>query len=487
MGMEGAGRRQGPRWVGEAPKVPSLQFWVPTAAMSRAGPGARARRPKKPHYIPRPWGKPYNYKCFQCPFTCLEKSHLYNHMKYSLCKDSRSLLLDAPTRRPSAPASPGLTASSVLSLHCCTEDPKTKPQGAPGTLPPAARTTQREPWKPGPSRGPGGVATGGAGPCYPPPTLGEPPEPRSLHLSLLGVGGPLGPGLLSCLAPSLAAAAHLPFLPPAPQPPQRLAPAPRLYYPLFLEHSPGLPAGRAALAQPPMVPKGTPGSLGAGLLAGPMAGLGGPWACGSPGDLGQGGDLEQAAEGPLKKEPALGSRLELPKAPSNAAEWGSHSSRPSGAARMLWPEDEEPASPGSAVGRVSEELLRALGGCAQVERRLGQLGQIRRELLAIHQALEQAVRPPDTPLDLSMKRVPTQGPAGPMRHQGQPEPPGALLPGDPEPGTGHTTKCEADSSVQPPGAPFCILSPGSPLQVPEGVGWDPRGRTRPTEPLGAEV
>ncbi|CAM9394216.1 unnamed protein product [Lampetra planeri] len=47
--------------------------------------------PKKPHYIPRPCGKPYNYKCFQCPFTCMAKSHLYNHMKYSLCKYSVSV------------------------------------------------------------------------------------------------------------------------------------------------------------------------------------------------------------------------------------------------------------------------------------------------------------------------------------------------------------------------------------------------------------
>ncbi|XP_029433108.1 proline-rich protein 35 [Rhinatrema bivittatum] len=55
----------------------------------------KQRKPKKPHYIPRPWGKPYNYKCFQCPFTCMEKSHLYNHMKYSLCKNSLSLLIES--------------------------------------------------------------------------------------------------------------------------------------------------------------------------------------------------------------------------------------------------------------------------------------------------------------------------------------------------------------------------------------------------------
>ncbi|KAK3511858.1 hypothetical protein QTP70_026875 [Hemibagrus guttatus] len=50
------------------------------------------RKPKKPHYIPRPPGKPYKYQCFQCPFTCNIKSHLFNHMKYNLCKNSISLV-----------------------------------------------------------------------------------------------------------------------------------------------------------------------------------------------------------------------------------------------------------------------------------------------------------------------------------------------------------------------------------------------------------
>uniref|UniRef100_A0A8C4NK88 Zinc finger protein 750-like zinc finger domain-containing protein n=1 Tax=Eptatretus burgeri TaxID=7764 RepID=A0A8C4NK88_EPTBU len=64
---------------------------------TREGPRmqGKPKKPKKPHYIPRPQGKPYNFKCFQCPFTCLEKSHLYNHMKYSLCKDSLSLVGEA--------------------------------------------------------------------------------------------------------------------------------------------------------------------------------------------------------------------------------------------------------------------------------------------------------------------------------------------------------------------------------------------------------
>lgn len=53
---------------------------------------AQERKPKRPHYIPRPPGKPYKYHCFQCPFTCNEKSHLFNHMKYNLCKNSISLV-----------------------------------------------------------------------------------------------------------------------------------------------------------------------------------------------------------------------------------------------------------------------------------------------------------------------------------------------------------------------------------------------------------
>lgn len=51
----------------------------------------KERKPKKPHYIPRPAGKPFRYQCFQCPFTCNQKSHLFNHMKYNLCDVSVSV------------------------------------------------------------------------------------------------------------------------------------------------------------------------------------------------------------------------------------------------------------------------------------------------------------------------------------------------------------------------------------------------------------
>ncbi|XP_004861108.1 zinc finger protein 750 [Heterocephalus glaber] len=62
----------------------------------------KERKPKKPHYIPRPPGKPFKYKCFQCPFTCNEKSHLFNHMKYGLCKNSITLVSEQD-RAPKGP------------------------------------------------------------------------------------------------------------------------------------------------------------------------------------------------------------------------------------------------------------------------------------------------------------------------------------------------------------------------------------------------
>ncbi|KAF6269357.1 zinc finger protein 750 [Rhinolophus ferrumequinum] len=67
----------------------------------------KERKPKKPHYIPRPPGKPFKYKCFQCPFTCNEKSHLFNHMKYGLCKNSITLVSEQD-RVPKCPKSNSL-------------------------------------------------------------------------------------------------------------------------------------------------------------------------------------------------------------------------------------------------------------------------------------------------------------------------------------------------------------------------------------------
>ncbi|XP_007957970.1 zinc finger protein 750 [Orycteropus afer afer] len=86
----------------------------------------KERKPKKPHYIPRPPGKPFKYKCFQCPFTCNEKSHLFNHMKYGLCKNSITLVSEQD-RTPKCPR-----PSSV--------DPKPVSQPGAAARPAASRT-----------------------------------------------------------------------------------------------------------------------------------------------------------------------------------------------------------------------------------------------------------------------------------------------------------------------------------------------------------
>ncbi|XP_066134472.1 proline-rich protein 35 [Saccopteryx bilineata] len=549
------------------------------AGSCRLGSGARARarKPKKPHYIPRPWGKPYNYKCFQCPFTCLEKSHLYNHMKYSLCKDSLSLLLDSPdwacrrapaTSRPlepttdcpsdpadpdrrsrgaqvpDTPATPDLVVTDVLSLHRRVGGPKPEAEGSPGTPPPVAKDAQKgvglggllaESWKPGLGRGPRSMVMADSGtagpessaPCYPPPTASDFPEAQSLQLSLLGVNYPLAPSLFSYLGPSLATAAHMPFLgsaspllPPASafpalQPPERPTPVPRLYYPLLLEHSLGLQASKPAPAKPPAPPKGSPGTLAPRLLKLPVPGLSGPWPCGTSRDPGQEGGLELAAQNDPKRKLPLGSRLEPLKAPSSMANFGSQNSLRTGPSMILWPEDKEPGDPKTlsplsslrqqpsslvlgGPGHVCEDLTQALSDYVRVEQRLGQLaparglaprplreqlGKIRRELFTIHQVLEQAVRPPDAPLDLSVKRVPSKVPEVSSGAWGQPELGSILARGPPEsprvlgstaaePFSGHTTKCEADSSVPPPALP--LPAPDDPVLP--GSGWGPRGR-----------
>ncbi|XP_048222176.1 zinc finger protein 750 [Perognathus longimembris pacificus] len=86
----------------------------------------KERKPKKPHYIPRPPGKPFKYKCFQCPFTCNEKSHLFNHMKYGLCKNSITLVSEQD-RVPKCPKSNSL-------------DPKQTHQPEPTTKPASSKS-----------------------------------------------------------------------------------------------------------------------------------------------------------------------------------------------------------------------------------------------------------------------------------------------------------------------------------------------------------
>lgn len=161
------------------------------------------------------------------------------------------------------------------------------------------------------------------------------------------------------------------------------------------------------------------------------------------------------------------------------------------------------------------DLTRALGDCARVEQRLGQLapagglaprplreqlGKIRRELLTIHQALARATQPSDTPLDLSVKRAPAKGHEVPAGLWAQPEQGPTLARGTPEPHsllaaqplTSHTTKCEADSSVPPPALP---LQASEDPVIPSSWGahggaggsWPPEAIPGLQSPPGAEV
>ncbi|NWH72979.1 PRR35 protein, partial [Piaya cayana] len=231
----------------------------------------KERKPKKPHYIPRPWGKPYNYKCFQCPFTCMEKSHLYNHMKYSLCKNSLSLLIESdwPYKKGNLlhPELRLLHATETSRLRGQQDESETCDSSATsgGSVEPDFIITDvfslknhvvksREMASPDLDAKPkhckvpkkclasGGilmeqwklVANGQRRntpevsppctdsniiPCYPPPAYGDYHEPQGLNLSLLGINYPLNPSLFSYLSPTMANSAtthpplaQLPFL-----------------------------------------------------------------------------------------------------------------------------------------------------------------------------------------------------------------------------------------------------------------------------------
>ncbi|NXF84831.1 PRR35 protein, partial [Eubucco bourcierii] len=231
----------------------------------------KERKPKKPHYIPRPWGKPYNYKCFQCPFTCMEKSHLYNHMKYSLCKNSLSLLIESdwPYKKGNllhpelrllhaaegsrlrgqrdqqdacdsaatlaGAVEPDFIITDVFSLknhvlksrETTSPDLDAKPKHC--KVPKkclASSGILMEQWKlvaNGQRRNTPEVSPpctdGNIIPCYPPPAYSDYHEPQGLNLSLLGINYPLNPSLFSYLSPTMANSttthphlAQLPFL-----------------------------------------------------------------------------------------------------------------------------------------------------------------------------------------------------------------------------------------------------------------------------------
>ncbi|XP_043106480.1 uncharacterized protein LOC122352823 isoform X2 [Puntigrus tetrazona] len=101
----------------------------------------KERKPKKPHYVPRPPGKPFRYQCFQCPFTCNQKSHLFNHMKYNLCHVSVSVSSGSAPEDPGDPA-PSPDVCQETSPPVC--KPEVVRPRVPGLLwrPPAALQTQ---------------------------------------------------------------------------------------------------------------------------------------------------------------------------------------------------------------------------------------------------------------------------------------------------------------------------------------------------------
>uniref|UniRef100_A0A8C0FHY5 Proline rich 35 n=1 Tax=Bubo bubo TaxID=30461 RepID=A0A8C0FHY5_BUBBB len=273
----------------------------------------KERKPKKPHYIPRPWGKPYNYKCFQCPFTCMEKSHLYNHMKYSLCKNSLSLLIesdwpykkgnllhpelrllemDAGEKKEKNEETgcqgdpPDFIITDVFSLknhvmksrEMASPDLDAKPKHC--KVPKkclASSGILMEQWKlvaNGQRRNTPEVSPpctdSNIIPCYPPPAYSDYHEPQGLNLSLLGINYPLNPSLFSYLSPTMANSAtthphlaQLPFLASTAQlmhphashfqplqSPERSAFLPRFYYPLLFDHTFGSTESKMSSSKP---------------------------------------------------------------------------------------------------------------------------------------------------------------------------------------------------------------------------------------------
>uniref|UniRef100_A0A3P9M6F2 Si:ch211-248l17.3 n=1 Tax=Oryzias latipes TaxID=8090 RepID=A0A3P9M6F2_ORYLA len=369
----------------------------------------KERKPKKPHYIPRPWGKPYNYKCFQCPFTCMEKSHLYNHMKYSLCKNSLSLLIEsdwpykkgnilhpdqlrpfqqahglhvveAHLRHQKLPKT-CLSAPGLLSEHwrlLASSHMKTKAEGAP------ARVT-------------------GSIPCYPPPpTLVDYQDPAGLNLSMFGVGYPISPSLFSYVNSALPGA--LPFLASATQLMHPASTAhtdrtiiPSRLYPFLCEHTFG-PASAPNEASKP--PKTSTNCLDVGPLSGfqPKVNL---WKVPA---LMPGNTVELWCNNPLTS-PSSESIFLSPA--------GKTSTQDSNTADRI----KEGAS--ESVAALLTNLSKALQEYQEAEHKISHLekedlsaqrhlwehlSKIRSELSHIHQALERTAVQSDGPLDLSVKR-----------------------------------------------------------------------------------
>uniref|UniRef100_A0A3B4EYD6 Proline rich 35 n=1 Tax=Pundamilia nyererei TaxID=303518 RepID=A0A3B4EYD6_9CICH len=372
----------------------------------------KERKPKKPHYIPRPWGKPYNYKCFQCPFTCMEKSHLYNHMKYSLCKNSLSLLIESdwPTRKKTKQPDSELDdmlslenqflrARSVeveaqlrhykLSKTCLT---------APGLLSEQWRLLASSHTK-AKAEGPQPRVNNSI-PCYPPPpNLVDYQDPTGLNLSVLGVGYPISPGLFSYMnslaqLPFLASAAQL-IHPASSAHADRTLIPPRLYYPFLCEHTFGQASSQTDTSKPLKTSTNT-------LEASPLSSFQPKVNLWKVPAVRPGSTITPAGwVSPQRDSPDQGRQSKL----------GSEEGRSS---------FKKPRGPFAAL---LGDLSKALQEYHEAERKISHLekedlpaqrhlwehlNKIRSELSHIHQALERTARQSDGPLDLSVKRDSTE-------------------------------------------------------------------------------
>ncbi|TRY92907.1 hypothetical protein DNTS_005720 [Danionella cerebrum] len=550
----------------------------------------KERKPKKPHYIPRPWGKPYNYKCFQCPFTCMEKSHLYNHMKYSLCKNSLSLLIESdwPCKKeqmrlqtgnhhPRSPNKGHSEQTDILDEASLQNEKKEseKDDEIMDTSPPPISTPESDGMCPrGVKRSkqeadmvmadvfsleeqllrarsvegesklrhyrlsktclsgqtallseqwrilsnqttnskPKSDLLASSIPCYPPSVSTsqiECPESPSFNLSLLGVGYPLAPGLLSYLNPALttinpgSTSTPLPFLSSNTQigHSQRLSERhllpPHLYYPFLCEHTFGA-APSSETAKLNKAPRGnlqTPSyptkmSLWKVPALRPSATSAWPApTASSPEPTVKRASLSSTlppldshdATEPKKSKQSLESvkhsEKAAPGAPQMPGRATTHSSELSSNPRLS--EDAEQKH-GSLSGRDSA-LLQGFSSLLQEYQQTEQqiacmalpahrcqlwahLGKIRSELCHIQQALEQTTPSQEGPLDLSVKKIADVKETCSETEEEEEE--------DDEDDEGdkerlmklkmevipealwhsRTTKCEADSSVlQPPG------------------------------------
>uniref|UniRef100_A0A3B3S3U5 Proline rich 35 n=1 Tax=Paramormyrops kingsleyae TaxID=1676925 RepID=A0A3B3S3U5_9TELE len=385
----------------------------------------KERKPKKPHYIPRPWGKPYNYKCFQCPFTCMEKSHLYNHMKYSLCKNSLSLLIESdwPYKKGNIEAPEVFSGAEDQSKAQQTEvtlvDKGLEEIEGPSLLSEQWRllaTSHRK------AKSDSSPLSNGSLPCYPPPpAFADCPDPAGLNLSVLGVSYPLSPSLFSYVNPTVPGAAsthsqmgQLPFLASATQfmhPASSSLPhadrpllSPRFYYPLLCEHAFG--AARVDAVKGAKPGQSTPAALDSGSSPGftPKINL---W-----------------------KVPALRP------SPSDRSPHGEHPHHPNDLYKNLSSEMSPPLKPervrcldlaedrqGGQISETAAALLadfsRALQEYQEAERKVSHLVRedhpsqrplweylckIRSELSHIHHALEKTTWQNEGPLDLSIKK-----------------------------------------------------------------------------------